>query len=157
MVACDMKARDGSVRRETNHVTRALAKRRELAVRTVPQHRRAGAHVSRQWQHRDRYLLFRGQRRRRDRADEHLSRADEREDAPGDPKVTRERFEKDAQGARYREGGGDVGEKADGDDRPAVKKLRLVGCLLRAGKRTHDLSCIKDRIETPRSQSYFDL
>jgi hypothetical protein len=31
---------------------------------------------------------------RRDRTDEDLSRADEREDAPGDPDVARERFEK---------------------------------------------------------------
>ena len=61
--------------------------------------------------------------RRRNRADEHLTRADEREHTPGNPKVSRERLEKDAQRARYRKGRGDVGEKPDGDDRPAIKKL----------------------------------
>ena len=99
----------------------------------------------------------RADQRRCNRADENLSRADEREDAAGDPKVARERFDKDAKRARDRESRGDVGEKTDCNDRPAVEKLRLVGCLLRAGERTHDLSCIKDRIETPRSESYFDL
>jgi len=48
-----------------------------------------------------------------------------------------------------------VGEKADSNNRPTVKKLYLMGCLLHAG-RSHTLSCIKNRIETTRRRSLLD-
>jgi len=89
-----------------------------------------------------------GPERRGNGADQHLACADEGKDAARHAEIARQWFKKDTERARDRERGGDVSEKADGDNHPAVKELRSLGCRFNAVQRLHAVGCINDRRET---------
>ncbi len=85
---------------------------------------------------------------RRRSADENLAGADQRKSAAGNAEIGGQRFEKYAQRAGDRKCRGDVGEKADDDDDPAVVERLFLSPVARAGEKRTSLACSKDRGET---------